>query len=334
MLRAVSGDAGTAEPMDEWMLNWLARTAGPLVGQAPRVAAELLAQAVASSPAGSASAAGWPARLAEALIRIGDRPRPSRWRTARWSRPASPISWWICTGRWPSAASWQAVRGIPRDAGPGAVVARTLGPAPRPAARAGRDGRTSASARLEKAGRVATRALAAASEVGDNWAMGWALHVLTIVTVVQGQMTDALPLFDRALAVTQSDPALTDLRLLLQINKAVALGNLDQYEEALAVAGQARHLADQVGTVVRLAQAHAALGQLFFETGRWDDALAEVEICRGPEGTRRGLLRPRHRGRDLLSSRRVRRGAAPPRRCRPARAADRAPAYRPAGPRP
>ena len=91
-------------------------------------------------------------------------------------------------------------------------------------------------------------------------------------------MTDALPLFDRALAVTQSDPALTDLRLLLQINKAVALGNLDRYEEALAAAGQARHLAGQVGTAIRLAQAHGALGQLLFETGRWDDALAEVEI--------------------------------------------------------
>ena len=91
-------------------------------------------------------------------------------------------------------------------------------------------------------------------------------------------MTDALPLFDRALAVTQADPALTDLRLLLQINKAVTLGNLDRYEEALAAAGQARHLADQVGTAIRLAQAHGALGQLLFETGRWDDALAEVEI--------------------------------------------------------
>ena len=91
-------------------------------------------------------------------------------------------------------------------------------------------------------------------------------------------MTDALPLFERALTVTQADPALTDLRLLLQINKAVTLGNLDQYEEALAAAGQARHLADQVGTAMRRAQAHGALGQLLFETGRWDDALAEVEI--------------------------------------------------------
>ena len=46
----------------------------------------------------------------------------------------------------------------------------------------------------------------------------------------------------------------------------------------MTAAGQARHLADQVGTTLRLAQAHGALGQLLFETGRWDDALAEVEM--------------------------------------------------------
>ena len=73
--------------------------------------------------------------------------------------------------------------------------------------------------------------------------MGWALHVLALVTSVRGASTDALPLYDRALTVTQADPALTDLRLLLQINKAITLGCLDRYEQALAAAGQARHLA-------------------------------------------------------------------------------------------
>ncbi len=91
-------------------------------------------------------------------------------------------------------------------------------------------------------------------------------------------MSDALPLFDRALALTQSDPALADLWLLLQINKAVTLGCLDQFEQAFAAAQQARRLADQVGTVVRLAQAHGALGQLLFETGQWDEALTELLI--------------------------------------------------------
>src|SRR5262249_13799701 len=67
------------------------------------------------------------------------------------------------------------------------------------------------------------------------------------------------------------------LRLLLQVNKAVTLGDLDRYEEAFAAARQALHLADQVGMVIRLVQAHSALGQLFFDTGRWAEAMAEVE---------------------------------------------------------
>jgi DNA-binding CsgD family transcriptional regulator len=130
---------------------------------------------------------------------------------------------------------------------------------------------------VEKGDRGAARALTAASEAGGNWAMGWALHVLTIVTGARGRVADSLPMLDRALTVTQSDPALTHLRLLLQINKAVTLGNLNRYEEALAVAVQARHLADQVGTAIRMAQAHGALGQLLYQTGQWDDALAEIQ---------------------------------------------------------
>ena len=130
--------------------------------------------------------------------------------------------------------------------------------------------------RSERAGRVAAEALEAASEAGDSWAMGWALLMMALATSMRGDMAEALPLFDRALAVTESDPALTDLRLLLQLNKAVTLGSLDRHEEALAAAGQARQLADQVGATFRLAQAHSALGQLLFQTGRWDDALAEV----------------------------------------------------------
>ena len=55
------------------MLDWLARTADLLVGQAPGVAAELLTRAVASSPAGSARHGWLASRLADALYRIGDR---------------------------------------------------------------------------------------------------------------------------------------------------------------------------------------------------------------------------------------------------------------------
>jgi DNA-binding CsgD family transcriptional regulator/tetratricopeptide (TPR) repeat protein len=131
---------------------------------------------------------------------------------------------------------------------------------------------------VDEAARVAASALAAAEEAGDSWAMGWALHVLSMATAARGHPTDAMPLFDRALAVTQDDPALADLRMLLQLNKALTLGNLDRYEEAVTVARQALHVAGQVGASMRLVQAHGALAQLLFETGRWDDTLAELAI--------------------------------------------------------
>ena len=179
-------------------------------------------------------------------------------------------------------------------------------------------GRTASSARSESGGQVAATALEARTQVGDNWAIGWALQVLINVIAVQGQMADALPLFDQALTVTQADPALTDLRLLLQINMAALLGCLDRYEEAIAAARKARQLADEVGTVIRLAQAHSALGVLLYDTGRWDDALAEVVIL--PEDLKEpaaaccdlgiAALVCFHRG-DLATARRHLRTAVP-----------------------
>ena len=278
MLRAVGGPGDATEPMDEWLLDWLARTADPLVGQAPGVAAELLARAVASSPAGSARHGWLASRLADALYRIGDTAAAEQVVNRALEHATEPdllvdLNWTLAQCRMLAGLSAESLATLDRAlASPGISArhrARLLVLAARTHSTLGE---------VEEAGRVATSALAAASEAGDNWAMGWALYMLALVTAVQAHLTDALPLFDRALAVTDADPALTDLRLLLQINKAVMLGCLDQYEQAFAAAGQARHLADQVGTAIRLAQAHSALGQLLFQTGRWDDATAEVEI--------------------------------------------------------
>jgi DNA-binding CsgD family transcriptional regulator/tetratricopeptide (TPR) repeat protein len=278
MLRAVGGPDGAAEPVDEWMLDWLASSADPLVGQAPGVAAELLSRAVASSPAASAQHGWLASRLADALYRTGDTAAAQQVANGALEHAGEPdllvdLYWTLAQCLMRAEESAESLATLDRAlASPGISArhrARLLTLAARTHLGIGE---------VEKAGRVADSALAEASAAGDNWAMGWALHVLSLVTAVRGQLTVALPLFDRALAVTQSDPALTDLRLLLQINKAVHLGNLDRYDEALTLAGQARQLADQVGTTIRLVQAHCALGQLLYEIGRWDDALAEVEV--------------------------------------------------------
>jgi len=278
MLGATAGLGGSAEPMDERMLTWLAGAAEPLVGQAPGVAAELLTRAAASAPAGSAQHGWLASRLADALYRIGDLVEAERVANLALDYATDPdliveLHWTLAQCRMVAGSSAESLGTLDRAlAVPGISArhrARLLVLAARTHSNFGE---------VEKAGSAATSALAAATEADDNWSMGWALHVLTLVTTVQGRMTDALPLFDRALAVTQADPALTDLRLLLQINKAVTLGCLDQYEQAFAAAGQARELAGQVGTAIRLAQAHSALSELRFATGHWDEVLAELEM--------------------------------------------------------
>ncbi len=273
LLRALGGPGG---PMDDWMLNWLAGTADLLVGQAPQVAAELLRHAVASSPAGSAQHVFLVGRLADALYRVGDTAEAEQVANRALVNASDPdlmadLQWTLAQCRMRAGRFAESLAALDRAlASPGISDrhrARLLVLAARTHSFRGD---------FEQAGRVATTALAEASAAGDSWAMGWALHVQTIVTGAQGQMTDSLPLFEQALVVTEADPALADLRVLLQINKAVTLGNLDRYDEAFVAARQALLLADQVGTVIRRVQAHAALGELLFDTGHWDEAMAEV----------------------------------------------------------
>jgi tetratricopeptide (TPR) repeat protein len=273
LLWAVGGSGPAADPMDDWMLSWLAGTAELLIGQAPQAAADLLGRAIASRTDHPQQQL-LTGRFADALFRAGkvtEAEQVARRALANTNAPELVVDllWTIAQSLMLRGRSAEAIAMLSQAPASMAIGdrerARLLVLTARVHSNIGE---------VEKAGQVAATALAAASETGDTWAMGWALHVLTIVTSVQGNMAEAVPLFERALAVTQTDPSLTNLRILLQINQAVILGSLDRSAEAVAAARQAQQLADEAGTVIRLAQAHSALGQLFFDTGRWDEALA------------------------------------------------------------
>jgi DNA-binding CsgD family transcriptional regulator len=274
-------------PMGEWMLEWLVTSAESLVSQAPGVAAELLAQAVSGIPAGSFRHGWLTGRLADALYRTGDRAEAARVAERALGYATDPdlvvdLHWTLAQYRLVTGSGQESFTALEQALNAPGIVhkhrARLLVLAARTSIYLGD---------VEASSVEAPKALASAEEAGDTWATGWALHVLASVATIRGDLAAALPLYDRALAVAETDPALTDLGLLLQVNKAVVLFSLDRCDEALATAEGARHLADQVGTALRLAQAHGALGQLLHAMGRWDDALTELAAV--PDDLKEGV---------------------------------------------
>jgi DNA-binding NarL/FixJ family response regulator len=280
LLSAVGGADSAPDPVDDWMLSWLADASELLIGRSPQVAADLLRRAVAARADHSARHHLLLGRLADALYRAGNVAEAEQVARRALARTDDPdlvvdLHWTIAQCLMRSGSYGDAIEmlngALARMVTSGRHRARLLVLTARVHSNLGE---------VEQAGHAAATALDAASEAGDNWAIGWALHVLTIVTAVQGKAIEALPLFDRALAVTEADPALTDLRILLQLNHAVMLSGLDRYAEAFAAAKEAQQLADQAGTLIRLGQAHGALAQLLYEAGRWDEALAEAQAVR------------------------------------------------------
>jgi ATP/maltotriose-dependent transcriptional regulator MalT len=273
------GDADGA--VDRWVFAWLAEAGPQLVGQAPHVAIPLLRWAMSGIPAGVAPHADLACRLADALYRVGEPDAAAEVATAALGHATRPdllvdLHWTLTQCRASYGRSEESLRALN-------LALETPGIQPRHRARllvlAARAYR--ALGRMERATQVAERALDAAKDSSDRWAMGWALNILTILYSTRGESTKALPLFDQALAVSEGDPTLADLHLLLRINQAVTLGELDRYDDAINAVEQVRQLAGDTGNVVRLTQAQSALGELLFDVGRWDDALAEIEVALG-----------------------------------------------------
>lgn len=255
--------------LPDWVADWLVVHGSMLVAHAPEAAVDLFSRVVVAPNTGGRRGVLL-AHLAEARFRLGDHHGAEAVALAGLEHGTLvDLHWTLAQCRSMTGRSAETLLEVERALAAPDVTASDRARLLVLAARAHWD-----VGRLDDAERLAQAALVG----GDRWATSWALHVRTIVAMARGRMTEALPLFDRALAVAMGEPATSDLRLLLQINQAVTLGELDRGAEAIASAQVVRHAADQVGNLVRLGQAQSALGQLLLDAGRWDEALVDVDL--------------------------------------------------------
>ncbi len=280
-----SGVVSATEPVDDWVLRWLIDAAPLLIGHSPKAAVDLLRRAVAGATDEAGTVAGVPGahdllacRLAEALYRVGDPTAAATVASRALARVTDfgvlvDLHWTLAQCRAIAGRSDESIEELRQALERPGLAPRHRARLLALTARMQRD-----VGQVETAHRTATEALAAGEEIGDSWTKGWALHVLILVKMMRGEVAEALPLFEQALTAATTDSALTDLRLLLLINHAVTLGDLDRHEKAIAAAQKVRQLAERSGSVVRLVQAHSALGQLRLEAGQWDDALVDVDM--------------------------------------------------------
>lgn len=272
-LLAAIGAGGRASSLDErWLAHWLSTAAVQLVWQAPQAAMPLL-RAATEGPHTNPRLASW---LADALYRTGDVGAAESVATRALAQAIDPdvlveLNWTLAQCMAVQGRSAESVETLEEALAIPRLDARQRARLLVLTARAHRN-----HGNVDAARQLAQTALSEARLVGDRLATGWALAVLAMVHVMVGEHAASLPLFDEAKAVAADDPSLGDLSLLLGINHAVALGELDRYGDAIGAAQDVWRLADQAGNAVRVAQAQSVLTELLFDTGQWDDALADA----------------------------------------------------------
>ena len=269
--------------LEPWVVEWLAAAAPELTYLAPAVAADLIREVLAQLPQADARREDLEASLvtvAFLLLRHDEVERVGRrlLTAARDPDRVAEMTWLV---------GYTFMR-----TGRGAEASLTV------RAALGRAGLSQAwTARLTALNaliQVVTRlpdpgtsmfddALAMAERSGDRIAIGYALHVLSIRSIMRRSTAGTLDLTSRGLAVIGGDIQASDLRLLMLANRVSVLGELDRRAEAIESAREALVLAEQAGTP-RLAIARHALANQYLHFGQWDDALAEIDLAVGLPG--------------------------------------------------
>jgi DNA-binding CsgD family transcriptional regulator len=149
---------------------------------------------------------------------------------------------------------------------------------------------------------VARRAVAEAEASGDPFALGYALHS-EVMAYYWGEPDEeaSLACIERALEVIGDRPQTADLRDLLLSNRTVGLMNVGRLAEIPRAMGEALQAAERSGTVPRLVSTRTIAAGVYYDCGRWDDALAELAALADLPTTHSEMIWSRHATAALIA---------------------------------
>jgi DNA-binding CsgD family transcriptional regulator/tetratricopeptide (TPR) repeat protein len=265
-------------PAGDWAAQWLAAEAPALTHRAPQLAAQLLLRVAARLAAGDPVREALEASLVTAAFFLGRNEDVERNGSLLLARSADPdraaeLAWLVAYARMRRGRAADAAETIDQAlARPGVSAALTA------RLRALRAVAMIRTGPAEQAAAAARDALASAERAGGGLATGYALYALCNLSFIRRDRAAILEHADRALEIIGTDPQATDLRMLLMSARVTSLGELDRPAAARAAARQALAVAEQGGSP-RPAMARVLLAHCHFETGRWADAVAELELA-------------------------------------------------------
>ncbi|CAM04712.1 putative ATPase [Saccharopolyspora erythraea NRRL 2338] len=291
---------------DDWVTDWLVHNGRPLAQRTPEVAVDLLTSAAEAVNSANPRRDALRLALVGVLLMLGrleDAQELAERILADTRDPATTAE-----------ANWYLARSLSgrrMDEQARTVVERAIA-APdvdsRWAARLrGLLAATSLSlGQVDAAETEASEALAAARRVGDRIALGVAMHATGLLSARRGDPAGAAADFDLALTELGSDP---DMRLRVSADRIMALSAAGKPVDAEmtlreVLAGTERSPASPGLAAVRIAAATH-----YYYSGRWNDAVAELEAAMGLYDRLGTLQQSRLRGlAAVIAAHRYRRG--------------------------
>jgi DNA-binding CsgD family transcriptional regulator len=153
---------------------------------------------------------------------------------------------------------------------------------------------------LDGAAAAAGEARSAALSAGDHLTATVATTSLALVSELRGNLGDALQSIDDAVQLADRSPGRLGHRYPVHVPRGYILIALDRLDEASSTIETGSRISEELGIPWALGNYQAVRALETFISGRWDDALAEIEAAAGQAsetGQSHGLML----GRSLLS---------------------------------